>query len=229
MSSPENNESGSGTAPRSAENKRLTFWVKRFLDVAWYFSIGGLIVWPITILVVGLSIPDEPSQRHTDIHFILNFKVYPQAYEQMASEVSRPSELIQGVGEIKVNNTKSNFAWYLSGAITELMGVIGIFALYYLRKIFALLINGQEFHASNTEYIKKLGYVFIISSLIYPFLLYLGGQYILQDIGHHADTVVLSPALQFNWMGILIGLSLWVLAGVMTEATKIYEEQSLTI
>ncbi len=229
MSSTDNNEVKNGAVTHPPEGSRLTFFVKRLLDIAWYMSIAGLIIWPIFLLIVGLNIPEDTSQRHTDIHFMLNFEVYPEAYEQMAREVERPSELIQGMGEIKVNNTKSYLAWYLSGVITEFMGIVGMFALYYMRRIFTRLLQGEPFHVTNTEHIKKLGYVFIVSSFIYPALLYFGGFYILQDIGLHADTIVLSPALQFNWMGIFIGLSLWVLAGVMTEAANMYEEQSLTI
>jgi hypothetical protein len=212
---------------------KMAGWVKRFIDIAWYASVVSLIVWPIAILVIGYSIPTNPDERHTDINFYLNFTVYPEASSaelmNKPDELSKVSEVIKGQGNIKINNTKSVSAWYLAGAITEITGLIGLLALWYLRKIFKSLEAGDSFNQNSPVYLEKVGYITITASVIWTVLQYFGGKMILNDIGQHAATIHLSPAFQPNIGAIFIGLATIVLAGIIKEATLIHEDQALTI
>jgi len=228
MSQADNSNTTTATPPTIKSNK-LTLLVKRFLDFMWYLIIGSLILMPIVTLVVGLNIPSDPQQRHTDVNFNLSFKVFPQQLDQIGNENSNRSELIQGRGEVKINNTHSSLAWYLSNAINEIMGIIALFGLINMRKVFAHLVEGDAFNQDIPVYIDKIGYVFIVWNIVYPVLVYFGGKAILSDIGQHAQSIQLTPMIQFNLIGLFTGLSILVLAGVMREAAKIHEEQSLTI
>ena len=118
---------------------RLTVGVKRFLDYSYLLVAAGLIIWAIAVVVIGVNISSEPNERHTDIHFLLGFKVFQNA-EGMA-ELAGQTELIEGRGDIKVNNSKSHFAWYLSNAINEVMGLLALYGLFIARKIFSLLVE----------------------------------------------------------------------------------------
>jgi hypothetical protein len=213
---------------------KLASWVKRILDIAWFVSIGSLIIWPIAILLIGYSIPKDAVDRHTDINFYLNFTVYPDdslpvlAYDK-TKNLSNVSELVKGQGYLKLNNTKSLSAWYYAGAITEITGLIGLFGLWYLRKIFALLAVGDSFNEQTPYYLKKVGYIAIASNIVWSILQYLGGVAIIHDVGEVASFIHLSPAIEPNLGGIFIGVAILVLAGILEEATQIHEEQALTI
>jgi hypothetical protein len=216
-------------SPHLIKANKLTLVVKKIIDVFWYLSIAVLIIWPISVLIIGLNIPDEPQNRHTDINFYLSFKVYPDEIGQITDKHSKLSEAIQGSGKIKLNNTKSHLAWYVSNAVDEIMGIISLFGFFYMRKLFANLAEGKVFNKDNPIYIQKVAYVFIGWNLISPILVYLAGLVILNDIGQHANSVQLMPMIDLGIGGIFTGLAFLVLAGVMKEAAVIYQEQSLTI
>ena len=57
------------------QKNKLTVLVKCFLDVIWFISLALAVIWPITVMVIGLGIPSDPEQRHTDIHVFLNFRI----------------------------------------------------------------------------------------------------------------------------------------------------------
>ncbi len=213
---------------------KLANWVKRILDIAWFVSIGSLIIWPIAVFIIGYSIPEDPNERHTDINFYLNFAVYPdknfiELPSGKATDLSKVSELVKGKGQIKLNNTKAVSAWYIAGAITEITGLISLFGLWYLRKVFALLAIGDSFNEQTPLYLKKVGYIAIASNIAWSILQYLGGAAIINDVGQHASFIHLSPAIEPNLGGIFIGLAILVLAGILEEAAQIQEEQALTI
>ena len=120
---------------------KLILSVKRFIDFVWFLNVGALIIWPIAVLVIGLSIPENPEERHTDVNFYMNFKVYPKALSELVGSRENSPELIEGRGKIKVNNTKSQLAWYLSNGIDVIMGVIALFGIACMRKLFTNLLK----------------------------------------------------------------------------------------
>jgi len=112
----------------STEQYKLARLVKRFLDVIWFVLIFAAIAWPLTVVVVGLSIPADPDQRTTDVNIFLGFKVTPVVSADLGVEsASTGVELLSGRGEVKINNTSAQMAWYLAAAMTEIMGLIGLF------------------------------------------------------------------------------------------------------
>ncbi len=209
-------------------NMKMTLWVKRLVDALWYIAVGTLIIWPIATLIIGLNIPDNPQERHTDINFMFDFRVYPEAIQQAADNSTLP-ELIQGSAEIKLNNTKSELSWYVQSCISEIMGIIALFGLTYLRKLFVNLARGEAFHQSNVRLLHQMGLVVVIWNIIYPLVVYAGGSIILQEVGQHGDFIQISPSFQFYPVGVLFGLVLMVFAQVIKEAAMMQQEQSLTI
>jgi len=213
----------------NSSNQKLTLLVKRYVDIIWYLGIATLIVWFFAIMVIGYSIPDNPDERHTDITFGLQFRVLPVGESLDADEQTNLSEIIQGTSNLKLNNTKSYLSWYVSNAIILISGLIGIWAWMFVRKIFHNLVNKEPFHERNQHYLYQLGLIIFISNLIIPILVYLGGLFIISDIGQFANHIKLFPAVEINVMSLFIGLALIILSKIFQEATTIHEEQSLTI
>ena len=214
----------------SNDSRRLTKIVKRFLDLIWFILLFTAIVWPIAMIVIGLNIPSDPEQRTTDVNVFLAFKIYPDvAAEPAADSTSAAGALISGRGEVKIDNTRGLLAWYLAGAITEVMGLIALFGLAQMRRLFASLLRGESFARENADRISKIGYAFIAWHIILPLLQYFGGRAVLHDIGFNVQGIQLNPAFEFNIVGIFTGLAIIVLAGVSREAASMHQEQSLTI
>ena len=214
----------------SITENRLARIVKRFLDIIWYVLIFTAIVWPVAVMVIGLSMPSDPTQRHADIDTFLGFKIYSDVSTELATERADAADLlIRGQGMVQLNNTPSLLAWYLSGAITEIMGLIFLFGLLRMRRLFASVIKGESFARENAGRIKTIGYVFIGWHIVYPLLQYFGGRIMLNDIGFNVQGIQLHPAFELNVAGIFAGFAIIVLSGVLREAASIHHEQSLTV
>lgn len=214
----------------ATEQYRMAKLVKRFLDVIWFILIFTAIAWPISVMVIGLSISADPDQRTTDVNLFLGFKVSTEVSTDLSVEPANTGlELLSGRGEVKINNTSAHLAWYMAAAITEIMGLIALFGLAQMRKIFASLVGGESFARENAGRIRKLGYVFITWHIIHPLLQYFGGRVVLNDVALNVQGIQLYPAFEFNIVGIFAGLAIIVLSGVLREAASIHQEQSLTI
>jgi len=213
-----------------AQQNKLTVLVKRFLDVLRFLFLAIAVIWPITVLVVGLNIPSDPEQRHTDVNFYLNFRVNSEVSNELATPPRKEGELLlTGRGDVLLNNTRGQLSWYLSGAITEALLFIFLYGLLTMRKLFISLALGDTFTRENTERIRKVGYVFIGFHIVSPLLQYFGGRIMLHDIAFNAPGVQLYPGFEFNIGGIFAGFAIIVLSGVLREAVSMHQEQSLTI
>ncbi|WP_412971722.1 DUF2975 domain-containing protein [Glaciecola sp. MF2-115] len=219
----------SNTTMDDKQYMRLTQIVKKFMDFFWYLSILSLSAWSVAILVIGLNIPDAASERHTDITFPIAFKVHTSSEPISLSDEAAISEIMHGQGEVKLNNTQSHKAWYVSNFIIVVMGLVSLVGIWLGRKILTNLALKQPFHDENPGLIRNLGLVFIIWNILNPFAVYLGGMVIISDVGQLAADVELSPAFSINMLGLFTGVTILVIAQVIKEAARIQYEQSLTI
>ena len=98
-----------------------------------------------------------------------------------------------------------------------------------MRALFGALVQGSYFIPDNVNRIQRVGYILIATFIVSPFVQFFAGRAMLAEINPGIQGIFLYPAFEVNVAGILIGLSLLVLAGVMREATTIQRDQSLTI
>jgi len=214
----------------SGQQKKLTILVKRFLDVLRILFLAVAVVWPITVMVVGLNIPSEPEQRHTDVNVLLNFRINSAASTELATSPGNDGELLlKGRGDVMLNNTRGQLSWYLSGAISEILLFIFLYGLLTMRKLFTSLAEGNTFTQENAERIRKIGYVVIGFHIVTPLLQYFGSRMTLEDIAFNVPGIHLYPAFELNIGGIFAGFAIIVLSGVLREAVSMHHEQSLTI
>ena len=176
------------------------------------------------ILVVGLNIPGEISERHTDIEYWFNATVITNDVTAAASEI------MQVDGKLKLNNTSGRAAFFIANTDSILIsGIFSLLAFYNLRKLFANLATQRIFDLENVAYVKKLGLIILVYSLVSPFLTYLCGMAILAEIGEFHKQLQLSPYVSVPIEGILISGALLVLAQILEYAFQMKQEQSLTI
>lgn len=212
------------------QQNKLTGLVKRFLDVMRILFLAVAIIWPITVLVVGLNIPSDPEQRHTDVNFYLNFRIDSDVSREAATATSSEGmELMKGHGDVKLNNTQSVMSWYLSGAISQVLLFIFLYGLLTMRKLFVSLADGNTFTRENAERLRRIGYVFIGWNVVSPLLQYFGSRFMLNEIAFNVPGIQLYPGFEINIGGLFAGFAIIVLSGILSEATRIHHDQSLTI
>ncbi len=212
------------------QQKKLTVLVKRFLDVLRVLFLGVAVIWPITVMVIGLSIPSDPEQRHTDLNYFLHFRINSDAPTEQAIESANEAKLLlSGSGDVKLENTHSRSSWYLSGAISEVLLFIFLYGLLTMRKLFASLVEGSTFTEENAERLRNIGYTLIGWNIVSPVFQYFGSRYMLNEIAFNVPGIQLYPGFEFNIGGLFAGFAIIVLSGVLREATLIHDDQSLTI
>ena len=212
------------------QQNKLTILVKRFLDLLRILFLAVAVVWPVTVTVVGLNIPSDPEQRHTDVNVLLNFRINSEASTALATSSGNEGELLlSGRGDVRLNNTRGQLSWYVSGVITEVMLFIFLYGLLTMRKLFTSLSEGSTFSQENAERVKRVGYVFIGFHIVAPLLQYFGSRITLEDIAFNVPGIHLFPAFELNIGGIFAGFVIIILSGVLREAVSMHQDQSLTI
>jgi len=213
-----------------SQQNKLTVLVKRFLDFLRVFFLAVAVIWPITVMVVGLNIPSDPAQRHADVSVFTSFHINSDVSTDSATTPGNAGErVMSGRGEVRLNNTKSRLSWYLSGAISEILLLVFLYGLLAMRRLFASLTEGSTFTDQNAERLRKIGYVFIGFHVVSPVLQYFGSRMMLQDIAFNVPGIELFPAFELNIGGLFAGFAIIVFSGVLREANSIHQDQSLTI
>ncbi|MEE4175335.1 MAG: DUF2975 domain-containing protein [Xanthomonadales bacterium] len=209
---------------------RLTRLVKRALDLLQYLFLALAIAWPLAVLIIGLGISEDPDARHTDVHAFLNFRILAQEpVDTAAVHVESDQVLLSGNGNLKLNNTKSKLAWWVSGATTEILLLVVLYGVLVARKLFSSLVRGNAFSEGNADRVRRIGWVVVVWNLVAPLLVYLGGLLVLNDVAYDVQGIELYPDISLNLGGLLIGAAILVLAGVWREAAALHEDQALTI
>jgi hypothetical protein len=201
---------------------RLTRWIKRFLDIAWFFSIAVAILGPILFMAAAFSLTDQQQFRAVNVS--LRFLV------ESGSTVAAGADRILGGEGTVVVKTRSLFAWYLTASIGEAMILAWLYGIAQMRRIFASLARGESFAADNAARINRVGWLLIGWNVLLPIVRYVGGSAVLNDLVlDPGQSIVLKPAFEYSLTGVIVGLAIIVLAGVLREAAIIHHEQSLTI
>ena len=212
------------------QKNRLTWLVKRALDLGRLFVFAGAVVWPIVVLVVGLGISSEADSRHTDISAYLSLRVNAvEAVDTASARVDQGQLLISGNGDLWLNNTKSSLAWWVSGALTWVQVLFALYGVILMRRLFSSLLDGETFSDANAQLIQKFGWLVLAFNIVAPALQYFGGLVMLKDIAYDVPGIELFPSMQFSIGGLLTGLAILVLAGVLREANALHRDQALTI
>lgn len=202
---------------------RLTRWIKNIINVVWYLNILSIILWPVAVIIIGLNIPSDPSERHTDLNLFMGFQVFPTT----SAETTAP--IMYGQGLVFLNNTNGQLAWWVSALVPIVMSAIVLLGVFQLRKIFRSLCKDEAFTHEIPRRIKRLGYAIIAGSIVCPILQYVASILVLQDIDVRIDSIELFPAFGFSPAILITGLACLVLSRVLLEATRNREELELTI
>ena len=212
------------------QKNRLTWLVKRALDLGRLFAFAGAVIWPIVVLVVGLGISPEAESRHTDISAYLSFRFNAvEAVDTASARVDQGQQLINGNGNLWLNNTKSHLGWWVSGALTYVQVLFSLYGVILMRRLFSSLAAGETFSDANAKLIQKFGGLVLAFHIVTPALQYFGSLVMLKDIAYDVPGIELFPSFQFSVGGLLTGLAILVLAGVLREANAMHREQALTI
>jgi hypothetical protein len=204
----------------------LTRFVKRALDIFLLFFILIAISVPVVVAIMAISQQNIPTWG-IDIGVFSGFKIDLNEISGVEAFGVRKPEFS---GQTIVNIDTSNlYAWYLFVIVSEISAILAIYVTTLFRNIVISLQSNKSFTQENTHRIKHIGFVIITWNLVNPIIQYFGWGAVVDAITFNTQGIQLYPAFELNLIALLIGLMLLLLSGMFKEATKIKQEQELTI
>ena len=207
-------------------NSPLTKFVKRALDFFLVFFILIALVIPVVTVVMAISQSNNPTWG-IDIGIFSGFVINLNDIASIEAFGIRNPEF-SGKGTVNID-TSNLFAWYLFLMISQISAVVAIYVTALLRNMVFSLLSNTAFNNQNPLRIKKIGIVIIAWNLLNPLLQYFGWGAVVNEISFNNTGLQLYPAFELNIIALLIGLMMLLLSGLLNEATKIKQEQELTI
>ena len=191
--------------------------VKRFLDIAVALLYVIVVAWPVA--AVGIGLFGDAELRTVDVY--LGFDIAPPTTTAEAEPIGGRATLNLAAG--------SQSAWFLTAAISEFFAVLLLLGLVQLRAIFNALSSGSLFAMENARRLLRVGIIVIAWYVVTPVMQYLGGQIVLEEFESGVEGLLLYPAAELSVVGLLIGVALIAASGVLREASRMHDEQALTI
>lgn len=194
------------------------------LNVGWGVTIG-LLVLSVCLLMVSpwVDPPHIEVQLSLPVAFAIDADTHRLAAPAMGVD---HAELWSTQGQLvfSPHSSAAVAGWtiVLIGTLALVLWVIG-----QLRGIFFTLRRGTPFVPANTARIRRIGWAFIIGELGRLAFTFAASRYAMSTFT--ADGLRLGHRLDFDVFAIFSGLVILVLAEVFREATRIAEEQSLTV
>ena len=118
---------------------------------------------------------------------------------------------------------------FMGFAVDLVPNLLVMTAIYCLIKLFALYEQGKFFVVASARYLRRVGFLLLISDLTAICIFHPLMQIVMtkhNPIGHRYTSVSFSTHDIYN---ILIALLIILISWIMLEACKIYEEQELTV
>jgi len=208
------------------QSGQLTQFVKRVLDVFLVFILSIMILWLPVMIVMGIS-QDQVPTWGIDIAAFAGFKIDLNELSGITFEGLRHPQIS---GNTMLNLDTSNlYAWYMFAIFQQISAVISFYVLIQIRAVVISLMKGLSFDSENGKRIKRIGLVLVVWNIVFPFFQYFGWGSVIEQITINSDGIQLYPSFAISPLGILIGLLLYLLSGMMQEATAMRSDQELTI
>jgi hypothetical protein len=118
-------------------------------------------------------------------------------------------------------------AWGFS--INLIPSLITMAVFYYLAKLFANYEQGKIFILASSRYLKRIGYLLLTNALIVPFVINPVVQAIITMHNPAGFRYAMITFGTVNLYYIFVSLIFILISWVMTEASKIKEDQQLTV
>lgn len=119
--------------------------------------------------------------------------------------------------------TVSDSQWYTLWAVTVAYLMIGLTALYFLRRAFSNFADGEYFNFSNSRDLRLFSILLFVQALATPVHLALAS--VILSFNHPAGQKILSISVGSNEIKVIgVALVLWVMSDLLVEASHLQVE-----
>lgn len=194
------------------------------LNVGWAAGIG-LLVLSVGLLMVSPWV--DPPRIEAQLAFPVAITLNPETHHVAAATL--------GVDDAPIRNAYANLLFsprsstVVAGWTLVLIGalVLSLWVIAQLRGVFSTLRQGKPFAAANASRIRRIGWAFLLGEVGRLAFTLVASRYAMTHFT--ADGLRLGYRLDFDVFAIVTGLIVLVIAEVFAEATRLADEQSLTV
>ena len=183
------------------------------LTAPWLVSSGDAVDFGITVAIGPHSfLPRMPLELY-------------QTVPNTDTEIHR-AQLVKGYGELRMD-TRSWGLHFASMLLYEVALLLVVYAVWVLREVMKSVLAGEPFTSVNSRRLRRIGFIILAATVVFPVPEYLIGKAILADL--NVAGLTLSPAFRIPTDWILGGLLFLVLGAIFRHGTDLEQEQALTV
>ena len=213
----------------TTNNLRLIRFVKGLLDFLFgliVFAIVALVLWTaLSPLIIG----KDGSMGTASVPVTIGVGEEPQfevAFTEPTKDTIRVAFVEEAEGTLRLET--SSFILVLMANAAKVVSGIGLaYALYLLRAVVQVILDGNPFAAENGPRLRQLGYVVLLVGFLQPLVQYIAATEILNQLP--AAVPAINPGPTFNAEVILVSLLFLVLAHIWSYGLDLEHDKALTI
>lgn len=194
------------------------------LNVGWA-AAAGLLVLSCCLLVVSPWV--DPPRIEVQLALPVSFTIETHAHHLAAPALGVDAADLwstQGSLVFSPHSSTAVAAWTIVLIATI---ALVLWVIVQLRAIFSTLRAGRPFVPINATRIRRIGWAFMLGEVLRLTFTLVASRYAMTHFT--ADGLRLGYRTDFDAFAILSGLIILVIAEVFSEATRLAEEQSLTV
>jgi hypothetical protein len=207
------------TEPRRS---KLALAIKIYLDVAWWACLAAVVPLAVILPILAFAQIEEP----VEMSVLARFHIEGAADGADPGASPAATGDVRGQGMLRIPS-RDKTAW-----ASQIIGILAVLAvlLYVLRHLRGVLKTvraGQPFDRRNAGRIRNVGLVVVGWNLLTPFAKYWVGKLVLAGV--RLPGVELLPPIDFRPDALFLGLAILVLAEIFHRASRLQQEQDLTV
>lgn len=202
--------------------------VKFVLDAVWYIGIVFISLVILGGLVGGVIDAGFFSDKVLELPITIRYHESPELIPWEGAECQSRGDGIVLLGHTDgfYQISEGNWPWsVVVDMILSAMFVMG--ATYFLRRIFRAIIGGIPFSKQNSVDLRRVGYIIAMWGPVYGTFNFMQGVYYVPYVG--LANAHVSVELHWHPKLIIVGMVIIVIAHLFELATRIQQENELTI
>jgi hypothetical protein len=213
----------------STTNLQLVNFVKKLLDLIFGFLIVGSVLLIPWMVISPLILTQGETYGSTSVQVMIGAEDearFEVTLDSPDEALNSPVYMEETQGTLRIETT--NWSHLFISNFAKLLTAFGIaYAVYLLRSVLGAILEGEPFVPENGVRIRRMGYLVLLLSFLYPIIQYIAANEILNQLPITNPT--LSPGSPFKAELILVGLFILILAQVWSYGWELEHERSLTI
>lgn len=202
----------------------LSSFVAALINIAWYVA---MLLLALSVCILTVSPWVDPPRVEVGFAVPAAFRLEPDTHHVTASSFDVANVHLENANGSLRFSPRNRIVVAVAAVVLIVVLALTMWVLGLLRAVFHTLRAGRPFVAANATRIRRIAYAVIVAEVARSMFAHVGMRYAMTNFA--VQGVRLEARLDVNWVALICGLIILVIAEVFREGTRLDEEQSLTI